>query len=123
MIVDSSVLLSILFGESHAIWAADQLNVHGGLLRMSTVNLAEVLIRLRDRFPARGDEFELTLAGLGIEFVAPDAIQAQVAARARLTFPLNLGDCFVYALARVTSDSILTTDSDFRSLDVPVVSP
>lgn len=95
----------------------------GSLLRMSTINLAEVLIRLRDRFPARGDEFELTLAGSGIEFVAPDAIQAQVAARARLTFPLNLGDCFAYALARVSSDSILTIDTDFRALDVPVILP
>jgi len=123
MIVDSSVLLSILFAESHAAWAADQLNLHGSLLRMSTVNLTEVLIRPRDRFPTRGDEFELTLAESGIEFIAPDAIQAQVAARARLTFPLNLGDCFAYALARVTSDSILTTDTDFLALDVPVILP
>ena len=123
MIVDSSALLSILFAEPNATWAANQLNLHGNSLRMSTVNLAEVLIRLRDRFPSRGDEFELTLAESGIEFVPPDALQAQLAARARLALPLNLGDCFAYALARVTSDSILTTDADFRGLDVPVILP
>lgn len=34
MIVDSSVVLSILFAEPHATWAAEPLNQHGGALRM-----------------------------------------------------------------------------------------
>lgn len=49
--------------------------------------------------------------------------QARVAAEARLRFPLNLGDCFAYALAKVERQAILTLDSDFRCLDVAVVIP
>lgn len=44
---------------------------------------------------------------------------ADIAARARLTFPLNLGDCFAYALARAEQCPILTLDEDFRAVDVP----
>lgn len=64
-----------------------------------------------------------TIASSGIRFVAPDARQARIAARARLSFPLNLGDCFAYALASVEGAPILTTDADFRSVDVQVVLP
>lgn len=51
MIVDSSLLLAILFAEPTASWAEAQLTANAGKLAMSTVNLAEVLIRLRDRHP------------------------------------------------------------------------
>ncbi len=41
MVVDTSVLLAVLFQEPHGAWAAEQLNAHAGTLRMSTVNHAE----------------------------------------------------------------------------------
>jgi hypothetical protein len=66
---------------------------------MSTVNLAEALIRIRDRQPQRADELSAHLLNSGIRFIAPDEAQAAIAARARHAFPLNLGDCFAYALA------------------------
>ena len=90
---------------------------------MSTVNLAEALIIIRDRQPGLADELEKRLLSSEIRFIAPDQSQARIAARARLQFPLNLGDCFAYALARSESCGILTVDSDFRSLDVPVTLP
>jgi uncharacterized protein with PIN domain len=90
---------------------------------MSTVNLTETLIRLRDRQPVRFVELERQLLNSGIRFVPPDIEQARIAAEARLRFPLNLGDCFVYALARIESQAILTLDSDFRCLDVAVITP
>jgi ribonuclease VapC len=123
MVVDSSVLLAVLFNEANSVWAAEQLNLHSGSLRMSTVNLAEVLIRLRDRFPSRGSEFELRLEGLGINYMAPDVAQARLAAEARKKYPLNLGDCFAYALAVVERCGVLTTDQDFRNVGVSVTLP
>jgi uncharacterized protein with PIN domain len=41
MVVDTSVVLAVFFVEEHAEWAANQLAIHAGSLRMSTVNLAE----------------------------------------------------------------------------------
>jgi uncharacterized protein with PIN domain len=55
--------------------------------------------------------------------VPPSVEQARVAAAARLRYPLNLGDCFVYALAVEEQSSILTLDGDFRAVDCSVVTP
>ena len=57
---------------------------------MSTVNLAEVLIRLRDRRPHNLAQLESQILNSGIRFVAPDVEQARLAAEARMKFPLNL---------------------------------
>lgn len=123
MIVDTSILLAIHFGESHGSWAVQRLQENSELLMMSTVNLTETLIRLRDRQPDRFTQLENRLLTSGIRFVPPDLEQARIAAQARLRYPLNLGDCFAYALAKVERLAILTLDGDFRHLDVPVVMP
>lgn len=123
MVVDTSVILAIYFGDPLASWEADQLNRSAGRLSMSTVNLTEALIRIRDRQPTLADELEQRLLGSGIRFVPPDEKQAVTAAEARLRFPINLGDCFAYALARSEGAPLLTLDQDFRALDVPLVMP
>ncbi|MBM4352944.1 MAG: type II toxin-antitoxin system VapC family toxin [Deltaproteobacteria bacterium] len=123
MVVDTSALLALFFAEPHGAWVADQLYAHRGELAMSTVNLAETLIRLKDRQPARYDELEALLLDSGIEFVPPDVEQARVAADARLRLPLNLGDCFAYALSCSRDCPILTLDDDFRSTPRPVLMP
>jgi ribonuclease VapC len=123
MVVDTSVVLAVFFGEVEGVWAAGQLAEHAPALRMSTVNLAEALIRIRDRQPALADELEERLFASGIRFVPPDSAQARIAARARLRFPLNLGDCFAYALAVSENCPILTVDRDFRAVDQPVLMP
>lgn len=123
MVVDTSILLAVLFDEGDAAWAIARLDENAGSLRMSTVNLAETLILLRDRQPQLYDDLESRVLGSGIRFVAPDFEQARIAARARMQYPLNLGDCFAYALAVVERTSILTLDRDFRAVDRPVVTP
>lgn len=123
VIVDSSLLLAILFAEPTAPWAEAQLTVNAGRLAMSTVNLTEVLIRVRDRRPQDLAQLESQLLNSGIRFVAPDVEQALLAAEARMKFPLNLGDCFAYALAKTSNLDLLTLDSDFRGVDVPLVLP
>ena len=123
MVVDTSVILALFFEEKHAGWAADRLQENGSNLSMSTVNLAEALLRIRDRQPSLADLLEKRLLTCGIRFVPPDVEQARSAAAARSRFPLNLGDCFAYALAKAEGCPLLTLDRDFRSVDVPVVSP
>jgi ribonuclease VapC len=123
VVVDTSILLAVIFEEDHAQWAIDQLTLHASALRMSTVNLAETLILVRDRQPQLYEEIEAQLTQLGIRFVAPGVEHARVAADARVRFPLNLGDCFAYALAHVEDCAILTLDEDFRSVDREVILP
>lgn len=123
MVVDTSILLAIIFEEQHGSWAVEQLSANAGHLRMSTVNLAETLILIRDRQPQLAAELEEQIMELGIRFVAPDVEQAQIAAAARIQFPLNLGDCFAYALARTEQCSIVTLDEDFRAVDLDVLLP
>jgi ribonuclease VapC len=123
MVVDTSVLLAVFFAEPAGDWAAKQLVEHASELRMSTVNLTETLIRVRDRQPQLYETIETELLTSGIRFVPPDVEQAKIAAEARLRYPLNLGDCFAYALAVVEDCPILALDSDFRAVDRPVLRP
>ncbi len=123
MVVDTSALLAVLFNEPGADWVVGQLEKNAAELRMSTVNLTETLIRLRDRQPQLADRLEDDLLESDIRFVAPDVEQARLAAEARLRLPLNLGDCFAYALAVVEGVPILTLDRSFRRVDHPVVLP
>lgn len=123
MVVDTSIILSIFFKEPHAEWAAEQMNKHARELRMSTVNLTETLIHLQDRQPQLFNALEEQLLYNGIRFVMPDVGQARIAAQARIKFPLNLGDCFAYALAVQEDCPILTLDKDFKALDHPIIHP
>lgn len=123
MVVDTSVILAIFFAQNHARWATQQLNLHQAALSMSTVNLTETLIHIRDRQPQDYLQLEERLLGSGIRFVPPDTNQAQIAAAARLRYPLNLGDCFAYALARSEGLAIITLDSDFKHVDCPIIHP
>ena len=123
MVVDTSVLLAVIFEEKYGSWAAEQLNYYASELLMSTVNLAEFLIRTRDRQPRLADSLEEQIMNSGITFISPDSNQAKIAAQARLKYPLNLGDCFAYALAVSRSTGILTVDSDFRVVDIEVIRP
>lgn len=124
MIVDSSALLASLFGEEKGTWVEEQLNQHRTTLKMSVVNLAEVLILLRERQPKLSSNLSKTVKQLPIEFVPVTQAQAELASIARHEFrSLNFGDCFVYALAKVENETILTLDSDFKKTGLKIVIP
>lgn len=123
MVVDTSVLLAVVFQEKHGPWCVKQLQDHMSELMMSTVNYAETLILIADRQPQIAAQLEAQILMLPIRFVSPTVRQAETAARARLKYPLNLGDCFAYALAKDERCGLLTLDRDFRSTDVSVVLP
>lgn len=109
MIVDTSAVVAIVLGETHAEQLAQILS-DAEKPKMSTataVELNAVLSRLRPEDQRRVerlvDEWE-------IDFVASDTAQAEIASRAYRDFgrgsghpaALNPGDCFSYALADVT---------------------
>ena len=123
MVVDTSILLAVFFNERFGPWAVDQLNENAPQLRMSTVNYAETLILIRDRQPQLFGEIHESLRSSGLRLVPPTAEQAEIAAEARLRYPLNLGDCFAYALGKDEGCPILTLDEDFRKTDATVILP
>jgi len=84
MVVDTSAILAVFFAEEHGTWAAEQLAANRGELCMSTVNLTEALIILKDRQPNLAEELQDQLFATGIEFVPPNIQQAEIAAGARL---------------------------------------
>ncbi len=121
MVIDTSALLAVFFNEKNGPWVEDQLEKNREALRMSTVNLAEVLILLQDKQPQLFEKIREELFSSSIRFVPPSAKQAEIAAKARLQYPLNLGDCFAYALAIDESCSILTLDRGFSKTDASVL--
>jgi ribonuclease VapC len=123
VVVDTSILLAVFFNEASGPRALDQLQKHRQQLRMSTVNYAEVLILIYDRQPQLSDEIRERIEESSIRLVPPTAEQAEIAALARLRYPLNLGDCFAYALAKYEDCPLLTLDRDFRRTDVKVIIP
>lgn len=123
MIVDTSAVLAVFFGEPEASKVAEQFEKNKTKLRMSTVNLTETLILLRDRYPSDFPKVEEKLLKSPIRFEPPTTRQAQIAAAARLRFPLNLGACFAYALAVDSRLPLLTLDRDFLHTDITVVLP
>lgn len=123
MVIDTSALLAIVFNEKTGLWFSEQMECHRGSLTMSTVNLTETLILVRSRQARLYDEIRERISALSIRFVPPTVKQAEAAAEVRLLYPLNLGDCFAYALAKEEACPILTTDPDFRKTDIEVVMP
>jgi len=122
MILDTSAVLSIAFREPSVTRVLAEVSRASRVL-MSTVNLTETLIIFRHRKPETFAELFAELLASGVQFIPPDQAQAQLAADARLRYPLNFGDCFAYALAKSTGLPLLTLDVDFRKSDIEVLSP
>ncbi|HEY2884959.1 MAG TPA: type II toxin-antitoxin system VapC family toxin [Rhizomicrobium sp.] len=125
MIVDSSAILAILFNESdaesyaHAITDAD-------VCRISAANFVEVAIVVEAQTRASGSrQFDAFFRRAGIVIEPVTEEQAHIARQAYMDFGkgrhkagLNFGDCFAYALARTTGESLLFKGDDFKKTDV-----
>jgi ribonuclease VapC len=121
MVIDTSALLAVFFNEHHGSSIAKILKEHAPELRMSTVNLTETLILIQDRQPQLFEGMRTMLLTSSIRFVPPDKSHVEIAADARMRLPLNLGDCFAYALAKSENCRLLTLDEDFKQTDLALV--
>jgi ribonuclease VapC len=122
-VVDASVVLAILLKEPGAQRYSDLLTVEGG--RISPVNRWEVLVgALRELGDAGVSAAYALFDALGIETAGIGAGDADAAFEAFRQFgkgrggPLNLGDCFAYALAETEGDGLLFKGEDFPKTDV-----
>ena len=126
MIVDSSALLAILFGESDAEAFAHAIS-EAETCRISAVSFVEVSVVVESQTGDAGsrqwDSF-LRTAGISIEPVTEEHAHAARQAwsdfgRGRHRANLNFGDCFSYALAKVSGEPLLFKGQDFRKTDIP----
>lgn len=127
MILDTSALIAILFGEPEAEQFT-RLIAEADICRMSVVTQLEltmVLERLAKPDTVRQAEAFLRVAGVVVE---PVTLQQGLLARqafydfgrGRHRAKLNFGDCFPYALAKALNEPLLFKGNDFSRTDVRV---
>ncbi len=127
MIVDTSVIAAILFGESEATRYVKMIHDSDRCL-MSVANFVELCIVIEGQLGAgagRQCDMFFRRAGIAIEGVTIE--QGYLARQAFLDFGkgrhpagLNFGDCFAYALAKVMGEPLLFKGKDFSKTDVQV---
>lgn len=128
IVVDSSALIAILFGEPEK-QAFQNVIAGGERCVMSAVNAHETASVLRVRHgPQAVELLWRLLADCEIEVIAFDEAQVRAAAAAFDRFGkgihskarLNLADCAAYALAATMNAPLLFKGDDFTATDVRV---
>ncbi len=127
MILDSSAVLSIFFGEPVKELLLDRME-RADFMGIGTPTLVETNIVLLSR--TRVEEFVLYefIQKMGIKLIPFTADHYREAIRAFRLFgkgrhpaSLNFGDCLTYAVARVSGLPLLCVGNDFAKTDLPVV--
>lgn len=129
MVVDTSALLAIFLAEPERKKFLD-LIIQADTRYISAANVLEtgIVLEVR-RGEAAGREFDLFLHHARLDIVPTDSEQVEIARLAWRKFGkgrhragLNFGDCFAYALAKVTGEPILFKGHDFTHTDLaPVI--
>jgi ribonuclease VapC len=128
MVIDTSALVAVLTDESdaerfEAAVADDPVRL------MSAASCLETAIVVEARFGEFGGrELDLWLHRAAVDLVAVDADQVQIARTAYRTYGkgrhragLNYGDCFAYALSKVSGEALLFKCDDFAHTDIAAV--
>lgn len=125
MVIDTSALFAILFGEPETEYFACAINDDPVRL-MSAASLTECMIVVEAKKGEMGSvELDLLIHSIDIEIVAFTREQAEVARQAWRQYGkgnhpagLNLGDCFSYALAKISNQPLLFKGNDFNQTDI-----
>lgn len=128
MVLDTSAVLALLADEPEAS-SFEQAIERDRVRLMSAATLLEAAIVVENRWgPAGGRELDLLIHKAQIEIVPVDGDQVEVArhayrefGRGRHVARLNYGDCFSYALARMSGEPLLFKGDDFSQTDLPTV--
>lgn len=125
MVIDTSAVIAILFDEPEAP-LFEELIAYDRLRLFSTASLLEANFVVERVFGDAGArELDLFLHKGHLDVVAVNREQAEVGRRAwrrygkgRHPAGLNFGDCFSYALAKVTGEPLLFKGDDFKRTDL-----
>ena len=125
MIIDTSAVLAVLFGEPDA-GRYEEAIAAAWPRRMSMVALLEAAMVVEVRGgAAAGQELDTLLERSEIELAPVTPEHANAARRAWRRFgkgnhpaALNFGDCFAYALAKTAGEPLLFKGEDFSRTDI-----
>ena len=125
MILDTSALVAILYGEPEARDFVERIHA-ADVCRISVANHVELAMAVESQLGPDGTrqaEAFLRRAGVVVEPVTLE--QGDLARQAFLDFGkgrhkagLNFGDCFAYALTRATGEALLFKGDDFALTDI-----
>jgi ribonuclease VapC len=128
MVVDTSALIAMLGDEPEA--EQFEAAVEGDNVRlMSTASYVETAIVIESRLGEPGGrELDLWIHRAAVDLVAVHPEQAEVArvayrkyGKGRHRAGLNYGDCFSYALAKISGQPLLFKGNDFPHTDIAMV--
>ncbi len=128
MVIDTSAILSVLFGEDDMAFYTSHL-VKDGRKVMTPLNALEADIVVEARKGQEGrKELDLFLYHCAIEVLPFDNAMRTLAAEAwrqygkgRHPAGLNMGDCCSYALAKYLMEPLLFKGEDFSRTDITSV--
>ena len=125
MILDTSALVAVLYGEPEERDFVERIRA-ADVCRISVANHVELSMVVESQLGpdgARQADAFLRRAGVVVEPVTIE--QGDLAGQAFLDFGkgrhkagLNFGDCFAYALARATGKALLFKGDDFALTDI-----
>lgn len=129
MVIDTSALAAIVFNEAEAEALAQAIETDS-LRLLSAGNYLEASVVVEARYGEAGaaalDEL-IRAAQVDVVPVTPE--QARLGRQAFRKFGkgrhpagLNFGDCFAYALAQLSGESLLFKGNDFSRTDIGAVS-
>ncbi|MGA2615780.1 MAG: type II toxin-antitoxin system VapC family toxin [Spirochaetia bacterium] len=125
MVVDTSALLAVLFGEPEADRIGRAIASDPRRLACAfTVLETAIVVEARKGEPG-GRELDLLLHRIDLESVPLTESHVEVArdawrrfGRGKHAANLNIGDCCAYALSRVSGEPMLFKGGDFAQTDV-----
>ena len=126
LVIDTSALAAVVFGESDANAMAAVIAANVGDIGVSAATLVESEIVVESRQgPDALNDLRALLQRTDATIVAVDKEQASLASAAWRRFGkgrhpagLNLGDCFSYALAKRLGAPLLFKGDDFGQTDI-----
>jgi len=126
MILDTSALAAILFGEPEAALYTQLIHDADRCL-ISAANFLELCIVIESQIgPDASRQCDVFLRRADVIIEPFTVEQAHLARHAFLDFGkgrhpagLNFGDCFAYALAKITGEPLLFKGEDFKKTDIP----
>lgn len=129
MVIDTSALIAILFDESGAAFCETAI-INDDEPLISAASVLEASIVVERRYPDLNQNvLDLLIGRLGVKIVPVSLEQTGIARRAFRQFGrgrhkagLNFGDCFSYALAKVSGEPLLFKGNDFGFTDLALIS-
>jgi ribonuclease VapC len=125
MVIDASAIVAIAFNEPEALGFERRI-ADDPVRLISAATILEAAMVIESQLgQVGGSDLDLWLHKVGVEIVVVDASHADAARRAWRRFGkgrhpagLNFGDCFAYALARLTQEPLLFKGDDFAKTDI-----